>query len=587
MNEHDEDAPPAATVPAAPTRARAEPPSRSPPPPARPPRRASPGAGRPFPGEALAAAPTPPTPPAAPPTTPFLPLPRPGRRPATPATPGPCRAFRQRCPEPSRCPPGAPPGRRPTPADLPRTRRTPPRRTRPAIYAAPPPYPSQRRPPATAGRLRRLFSPTRSYPGSPTYGGPPEYPGYGAGGNWSGGWPPPPAGYGTWGPAPQPAWAPAPPTAAGRRSSLTILLVSVLIAALVGLLIGGQLVSRTTTATPPLNLFPSQSTAGGRGGVNSSGTGLPAAQAKAIANAIDPAVVDIDARLGYQQAAAAGTGMILTSDGEILTNNHVIDGATSLMATVVGGKTYNVKVLGTDPTDDVALLKLVGASGLTPIKTGDPTKLTVGQPIVAVGNAGGVGGTPSVATGTVTDLDQSVTASDLDGGDSEQLSGLIQINAPLEPGDSGGPLLTANGLVVGMDTAASTSGSDQSQTSIGFAIPITRALAIAQQIAAGHTSATIQLGLPGFLGVSVFESNPTATPGADIMQLLPGSPAGKAGLVAGDVITSIDGQAVTSSKNLTVVMQHRQPGEKVTVGYTDLSGASQSVSVTLSTGPAA
>jgi S1-C subfamily serine protease len=253
----------------------------------------------------------------------------------------------------------------------------------------------------------------------------------------------------------------------------------------------------------------------------------------------------------------------------------------------VGGKTYNVKVLGTDPTDDVALIKLVGASGLPPVKTGDPTKLTPGQPIVAVGNAGGVGGTPSVATGTVTDLDQSVTASDLDGGDSEQLSGLIQINAPLEPGDSGGPLLTAAGLVVGMDTAASTSGSDQSQTSIGFAIPITRAVAIAQQIAAGHTSQTIQLGLPGFLGVSVFETNPTTTTGADIQLLLPGSPAGKAGLVAGDVITSIDGQAVTSSKNLTVVMQHRQPGDKVTVGYTSLSGASQSVSVTLSTGPAA
>jgi S1-C subfamily serine protease len=355
---------------------------------------------------------------------------------------------------------------------------------------------------------------------------------------------------------------------------------------MLGLLIGGQLVGRRNAAVQVPSFFPSQAQTG-NGGVNSSGTGLPSAQAKAIANAIDPSVVDIDAQLGYQQAAAAGTGMILTSDGEILTNNHVIAGATSVTATVVGGKKYAVKILGTDPTDDVALIKLVGASGLPPITTGDPSKLTPGQPIVAVGNAGGVGGTPSVATGTVEDLDQSVTASDLGGGNSEQLSGLIEIDAPLEPGDSGGPLLTASRLVVGMDTAASSTGSVQSQTSIGFAIPINRAMAIAQQIAAGHGSATIQLGLPGFLGVSVFENNPTTTPGADIMSLLPGSPTGKAGLVAGDVITSIDGQAVTSPKNLTMVMTQHHPGEKVTVGYTDISGASQTATVTLITGPAA
>jgi len=423
------------------------------------------------------------------------------------------------------------------------------------------------------------------YGGGPRYGDPYAYPGGGGGygepaPGWSGGWrpPPPPPGYGTWGPG-SPDWLPSPSAPTGRRGVIgAIVLVAVLVAASVGLAIGSQLQTRHATVLQ----LPSTS-----GGVASSGGGLPAPQAKAIAAVVDRCVVDIDSQLGYQQAAAAGTGMVLTSSGEILTNNHVIAGATRITATPIGGKPYAVKVLGTDPTDDVALLQLQGASGLTPCTTGDPSKLTSTQPIVAVGNAGGVGGTPSVVTGTVAALGQSVTASDVGGANAEQLTDMIEINAPLEPGDSGGPLITAAGQVVGMDTAASTSGRFGTGGSIGFSIPITRAVSIAQQIAAGHASVTIQIGLPGFLGVSVDPTNPGSVTGAAVSGVLPGTPADKSGLADGDVVTSIDGHAVDSADALTAIMQQHHGGDKVIVGWVDPSGASHTATVTLIAGPAA
>jgi S1-C subfamily serine protease len=359
--------------------------------------------------------------------------------------------------------------------------------------------------------------------------------------------------------------------------------VAIVVAALIGLGIGGQLVGRRTASGRIPTLFPAQPSGGNPA---STGTGPTSAQAAAIADATDPSVVDINAKLGYQQAAAAGTGMVLTSDGEVLTNNHVIAGSTSLTGTVVGGKTYTVTVLGTDPSEDVALIKLDGASGLKPIKTGDPSKLVIGDPIVAIGNAGGLGGTPSVVTGTVSGLDQSVTASDGGGGNAEQLSGLIQINAPLQPGDSGGPLINASSQVVGMNTAASATNRVETQSSVGFAIPITRGVSIADQIAAGKGSATILIGLPGFLGVSIANSVGAAG-GAPLSGVLPGSPAEKAGLAAGDVITAVNGQVVDSPKSLTTIMQQHHPGDKVVVAWADVAAKKHTATLTLTTGPAA
>jgi S1-C subfamily serine protease len=201
--------------------------------------------------------------------------------------------------------------------------------------------------------------------------------------------------------------------------------------------------------------------------VSAGSTPSPAASTTAlttsqIANKVDPGLVDIVSTLGDQNAEAAGTGMVVTSSGEVLTNNHVIDGATSIKATDVGnGRTYTAKVVGYDKSNDVAVIQLQGASGLTTVSFGDSSQVTVGQSVVGLGNAGGKGGTPSVATGTVTALNQSITAGDEGSGSSENLTGMIETNANIQPGDSGGPLVNSAGQVIGIDTAAS-SGSGSS-----------------------------------------------------------------------------------------------------------------------------
>ena len=177
-----------------------------------------------------------------------------------------------------------------------------------------------------------------------------------------------------------------------------------------------------------------------------------------ITSKVSPGLVDVVSTLGDENGEAAGTGMVLTSTGEVLTNNHVIDGATSISVTDIGnGRTYKASVVGYDKTQDVAVLQLQDASGLTTVSLGNSATVSTGQSVVAIGNAEGKGGQPSVVTGSVTALNQSITASDEGSGSSEQLTGLIETNAPIEPGDSGGSLVNSAGQVIGMDTAASTS----------------------------------------------------------------------------------------------------------------------------------
>src|SRR5580658_6290595 len=236
--------------------------------------------------------------------------------------------------------------------------------------------------------------------------------------------------------------------------------------------------------------------------------------ASQIAARVDPALVDVVSTDGLQQATSEGTGIVLTSNGEILTNNHVIEGATSIKVTDIGnGKTYTATVVGYDASQDVAVLQLQGASGLTIASLGDSSSVQAGDTVVALGNAQGKGGTPSVAAGTVTALNQSITASDELSGASEQLTGLIEDNANIQPGDSGGSLVNSYGEVIGMDTAANTGYSFQSPTgqsgtgSTGaeqaYAIPINEALSIAKQIEAGTTTASIHIGATAFLVVEI------------------------------------------------------------------------------------
>ena len=246
---------------------------------------------------------------------------------------------------------------------------------------------------------------------------------------------------------------------------------------------------------------------GNSGSSNSSGP----SDVNAIAVKVDPGLVDINTTLGYQQEQAAGTGIVLTSNGVILTNNHVIDGATSISVTDVGNhKTYTASVVGYDRTKDIAVLQLHNASGLQTATLGNSSNVSVGEDVVGVGNAGGTGGTPSAAGGTVTALNQSITASDEGDGTSEQLSGLIETNADIQPGDSGGALVNTSGQVLGVDTAASAGFSfqynGQSSGNQGFAIPINTALSIARAIEAGNASSTVHIGETAFLGVEISPS---------------------------------------------------------------------------------
>ena len=245
--------------------------------------------------------------------------------------------------------------------------------------------------------------------------------------------------------------------------------------------------------------------------------GATALTTSQIAAKVNPGLVDVVSTLGYQGAKAAGTGMVLTPNGEVLTNNHVIDGATSVKAVDVGnGRTYTAKVVGYDKSHDVAVLQLQGASGLQTVSLSSAGPQD-GQKVVALGNAGGKGGTPSVVTGRITGTGQSITAADEGAGNAERLTGMIGHNAPIQPGDSGGPLVNTSGEVVGMNTAGSSSSSavggqsGQTQTRTqAFAIPIARASSIADQIEAGTPSSTVHIGGTAFLGV---QTSPSGTGG--------------------------------------------------------------------------
>jgi S1-C subfamily serine protease len=363
--------------------------------------------------------------------------------------------------------------------------------------------------------------------------------------------------------------------------------------------------------------------------------------ASAVAAKLSPGLVDVNTVLGFEGARAAGTGIVLSSDGEILTNHHVIEGATQISVTDIGnGKTYTASVVGYDDTHDIAVLKLKDASGLEVAKTGDSSKVALGDQVVGVGNAGGVGGTPSYAAGKVTGLNQAITATDESGADPENLTGLIQTDANIQAGDSGGPLANSNGEVIGVDTAGGSgnsggngapgqtaygtnsssaqltafgdgpgngfgdgtgnggfgngegngsgqgSGGGQGQqqpATQGYAIPINQALDIANQIESGKASSDVHLGDSAMLGISVLASDGTS--GAVVNDVVADGAAAKAGISAGDVITSFDGKTVDSPDALSTLLNPHHAGDKVPVTWQDQSGQSHTATITLIAGP--
>jgi S1-C subfamily serine protease len=347
--------------------------------------------------------------------------------------------------------------------------------------------------------------------------------------------------------------------------------------------------------------------ASGTSGSSGSSTSSSAAVQK-VASEVSPALVDINTTIteGTETGRAAGTGVVLTSDGYVLTNNHVITGETAITATDIGnGKTYKATVVGYDRTHDIAVIKLTDASGLKVASFGNSQAASVGASVIGIGNAGGVGGTPSAASGSITALNQSITASDESSSTSEKLEGLIQTNADIQPGDSGGPLVTLDGKIIGIDTAASSGFSFSNSSNQGFAIPIGTALGLAHSIIKGEASSTIHLGETGLLGVEVSPGSSSSTnpfsgtsgvsgttgsgavAGVSVQAALSGSPAANAGLGAGDTITAVNGTSVTTPEQLTEILGKYHPGDSVKVTWTDTSGTSHVSSITLEQGPAA
>ncbi|SFW69675.1 S1C family serine protease [Amycolatopsis australiensis] len=309
--------------------------------------------------------------------------------------------------------------------------------------------------------------------------------------------------------------------------------------------------------------------------------------AAAVTAKVSPAIVNITTELGLQGAAAAGTGIVLTPDGEVLTNNHVVAGATSIKATSIGtGETYQASVIGYDRSEDIAVIRLEDASGLPAATIGDSSSVKVGDQILGLGNAGGRGGDPVPAPGTVAALDQSITASDESSGSSEQLTGLIQVHADIESGDSGGPLVNADAQVVGVDTAASTgyqlNGRRSGAGGEGFAIPINQAVDIAHKIVAGAATDKIHIGKTAFIGVSVSDA---PGQGARVSEVVPRGPAQRAGVTPREVITAVDGKPIDSATTLTAVMDTHHPGDELTLTVSDASGGQQQVKVTAAEGP--
>ena len=311
----------------------------------------------------------------------------------------------------------------------------------------------------------------------------------------------------------------------------------------------------------------------------------PPARAQPLVEAADttrvePGIVRIETTIPFQGAIGTGTGVVLSPDGIVLTNNHVVRGATMITATNVGnGQTYPAEVVGYDRKNDLAVLQLRGAADLAVAPTADSALVRIGDAVTGVGFPEGGGLTR--APGTVRALDQAIVANDDLTGSSEQLPGLIDFTADIRPGDSGGPLVDGDGDVIGIVTAASET---YKMTSAGgFAIPLNQALPVADAIRSGAAPGSVHLGPTAILGVGV--GNRREEAGVPVQGVLRAGPAAQAGLRGGDVITAIDDTPVTDATALTDILDHHHPDDTVTVTYLNGERTPRSVPVTLAAGP--
>ncbi|MGV0642153.1 S1C family serine protease [Mycolicibacterium sp. XJ879] len=312
---------------------------------------------------------------------------------------------------------------------------------------------------------------------------------------------------------------------------------------------------------------------------------LPAGSVEQVAAKVVPSVVKLEVNLGRQ--SEEGSGIVLSPDGLILTNNHVISAAAGARprggpadavtkVTFSDGQTTSFSVIGTDPSSDIAVVRAEGASGLTPITIGSSADLRVGQDVVAIGSPLGLEGT--VTTGIISALNRPVAA----GGDVRNQNTVldaIQTDAAINPGNSGGALVNMNGELVGVNSAIATMGGDagpqaaSGSIGLGFAIPVDQAKRIADELikngSASHAS----------LGVQV--TSDATVDGARIVEVTAGGAAAAAGLPSGVVVTRVDARVINSADALVAAVRSKAPGEQVTLTYLDGSGKPQTVQVTL------
>lgn len=372
------------------------------------------------------------------------------------------------------------------------------------------------------------------------------------------------------------------PIAAPRkRSRAGALTVGALAIAVVSAGIGGGVaIAVQPNHSPPSTVATAPSATPGQPAAS-----IPAGSVEQVADKVVPSVVKLEVKSG--RASEEGSGIIISSDGLIMTNAHVVSGAAKSGGNPLGGgapstsvmfsdgQTTSFKVIGTDPASDIAVIKADGVSGLTPISIGSSSNLRVGQDVVAIGSPLGLAGT--VTTGIVSALNRPVSTAG-DAANQNTVLDAIQTDAAINPGNSGGALVNMNGELVGVNSAiatlgASSSGGQGGSIGLGFAIPIDQAKRIADELIATGTASHASLGVQ-------VKTDP-GTNGATIVEVVKGGAASKAGVPAGAIVTKVDDRVINSSDALVAAVRSKAPGDKVTLTYRGTSGADQTVDVTL------
>ena len=353
-------------------------------------------------------------------------------------------------------------------------------------------------------------------------------------------------------------------------------------------LVGGGAGALVTTS---LDDGSSSSSAGGsttsgtslQGSGTSSGASAPAGSVEAVAAQVLPSVVSIE--VSTAQGGGEGSGVVLSADGLILTNNHVVADAAGgngqITVTLSDGSTASATIVGRDPVTDLAVIQAKGVSGLTKATLGSSSDLTPGEEVVAIGSPLGLQGT--VTSGIVSALNRPVRTGSASGAENvSTVIDAIQTDAAINPGNSGGPLVNLQGQVVGINSAIATlgasSGSQSGSIGLGFSIPIDQARRIATQLVDTGSATHAQLGVS--VRNAATNGSQVFSDGAAVVQVTPGGAATKAGLQAGDVLTKVGGRSVDSADALIAAIRSHQPGDQVSLTYVR-SGATKTVTVTL------